>query len=241
MPDAPKLYTEFASWFHLLSRPEDYAEESTFAHSVLTGACARPTESLLELGAGGGNNAMHLKQYFRLTLTDVSAAMLESSRKINPQCEHIVGDMRTLRLGRKFDAVLIHDAIVYMLSEDNLRAAMQTAFEHCAPGGAVLIMPDYVRETFRPGVHHGGHDGDGRALRHFEWTFDPDPTDSTYTVDFVYMLREGNSPVRVETECHVYGIFSRDVWMNLLTEAGFNARTVNDPYGRAVFVGTRGL
>jgi len=35
--------------------------------------------------------------------------MLELSRTINPELEHLVGDMRTIRLGRTFDAVLIHD------------------------------------------------------------------------------------------------------------------------------------
>ena len=40
--------------------------------------------------------------------------MLELSRTLNPDCEHLEGDMRTLRLGRTFDAVLIHDAVMYM-------------------------------------------------------------------------------------------------------------------------------
>ena len=56
---------------------------------------------------------------------------------------------------------------------------MKTAFIHCKPGGAVLFMPDFVRERFRLRVHHGGHDGEGRSLRYLEWTFDPDPSDTT--------------------------------------------------------------
>jgi len=234
MYDIPKLYGELSSWFHLLTRPEDYVEEAEFATSLLS-----PAAEVLELGAGGGNNAFHMKKNFQMTLTDVSNDMLENSRRINPECEHAVGDMRTLRLGRTFDAVFIHDAICYMTNLDDLRAALQTAAEHCRPNGIVLVMPDCVRETFRPGVHHGGHDGVGRSLRYFEWTFDPDPADSTYTVDFVYLLREGNSPVRVVHDEHIEGLFSRDAWLQCLRESGFaGARVIPDPWDREVFVGS---
>ena len=239
MSESPKLYVELASWFHLLSRPEDYSEEAEFAAKLLPDA-AGPLRTVLELGAGGGNNAFHLKHHFKMTLTDVSAAMLENSRRINPECEHIVGDMKSLRLNRQFDAVFIHDAVMYMLSEDELRSVFQTAAVHCRPGAALLVMPDYLKETFRAGVHHGGHDGDGRAMRYFEWTFDPDPNDATYTVDFVYLLREGAQPVRVVHDKHLEGLFARETWIRLLNAAGFSAvRCLPDEWGREVFLATR--
>jgi hypothetical protein len=85
-------------------------------------------------------------------------------------------------------------------------------------------------------VHHGGHDGDGRAMRYFEWTLDPDPNDATYTVDFVYMLREGTQPVRVVHDPHVCGLFPREVWTQLLNAVGFTAvRILPDDWGREVF------
>jgi SAM-dependent methyltransferase len=233
-----KLYGKLADWYHLLTAPEDYAEEAEFARKTLvdTGGCSIAT--VLELGSGGGNNAFHLKSSFSMTLTDISEPMLAQSRKINPECEHIAGDMRTLRMGREFDAVFVHDALTYMTTPEDLSQCMATALAHCRRGGVALFMPDYVSERFVSGVHHGGHDGNGRSLRYFEWTFDPDPADRTYTIDFVIMLREGNSPVRVEHDHHVNGLFLRDEWIELLRKAGFaEARMVEDPYGREVFVG----
>jgi len=235
-----KLYSNLASWFHLLSAPKDYAEEAEFARKLLVEASSIPIETVLELGAGGGNNAFHLKSAFAMTLTDLSQPMLEESRRINPECEHIAGDMRSLRIGREFDAVFVHDALTYMTTREDLMQCVTTALVHCKSGGVALFMPDYVRERFVSGVHHGGHDGDGRSMRYFEWTFDPDPSDSTYTIDFVLLLREGDSPVRVEHDHHVNGLFSREEWLQCLREAGFTSpRMIEDPYNREVFVAQR--
>ena len=232
----PKLYGELASWFHLLSAPGDYAEEAEFARNLLVEASFKPPHTLLEVGSGGGNNASHLKMHFQMTLVDLSPAMLDLSRSLNPECEHLAGDMRTLRLGRVFDAVFIHDAIMYMTTEEDLRRCIETAFAHCAAPGAALFMPDVVRENFISLTTHGGHDGEGRRIRYIEWTFDPDPSDTTYTVDFAYLLREANGPVRVVHDQHVFGIFSKSEWLRFLRDAGFAPRIVADPWGREVFI-----
>ncbi len=151
---------------------------------------------------------------------------LAVSRLLNRECEHIEGDMRTLRLGRQFDRVFVHDAVCYMTTSADLRSAMETAFLHCRPGGAALFAPDYVKETFRPGSDGGGHDGEGRALRYLEWMWDPDPDDTTYTVDYAYLLRDVDGSVRVEHDRHIEGLFPRSEWLRLLSEVGFSPRVV---------------
>jgi hypothetical protein len=103
---------------------------------------------------------------------------------------------------------------------------METAFVHCEPGGVALFAPDHVRENFSPSTDHGGHDGDVRALRYLEWTWDPDPADSTYLVDYAYVLKERDGSVRVEHDRHVEGLFARTDWLKWLSEAGFEPRVV---------------
>jgi len=235
-----RLYSELAPWFHLLTHPKDYIEEADFIARVLDAVAAGEVRTVLELGSGGGNNASHLKGRFDLTLTDVSEEMFELSRSLNPGCEHVQGDMRTLRLGREFDAVLAHDAVSYMTSEDDLRAAIETAAAHLRPGGAALFLPDATREIFREGVETGGHDGDdGHSLRYLHWTRDDDPEDDTYQVDFVVLVREPGQPTRAVHELHVEGLFSEDGWRRLLVEAGLEPveHGVDDPHAgeRAVF------
>ena len=220
----PKLYQELADWWPVLSTPEDYAEEAAFYRQALLDASQREVRTLLELGSGGGNNASHLKAHFEMTLVDLSEGMLAVSRALNPECEHIQGDMRTVRLGRQFDAVFIHDAIEYMTSEADLRAALQTAYEHLRPGGAALFAPDHTRETFKPSTDHGGHDRPPRSLRYLQWTWDPDPSDDSYLFLMVYALRSGDEQVRVVEDMHHCGVFGHQVWLRLLAEVGFQPR-----------------
>lgn len=237
MSDLPKLYGELAPWFHLLSAPADYAEEAGIARNLLIEASATPPVTLLELGSGGGNNASHMKAHFQMTLVDLSERMLDLSRKLNPECEHVQGDMRSLRFGRVFDVVFVHDAVMYMTTEEELRQTIETAFVHCKPGGVALFMPDVVRETFVSLTTHGGHDGEDRGIRYIEWTFDPDPSDTMYTVDFACLLRDGRGPVRVVHDHHVFGLFPRETWLAISRDVGFEPRLVADPWDREVFVG----
>jgi SAM-dependent methyltransferase len=235
-----KLYDELADWWPLFSAPEDYGEEGAFFARVLTEACTLAPRTVLELGSGGGNNALYLKSKFEMTLVDLSSQMLAVSRKLNPECEHREGDMRAVNLGRTFDAVFVHDAIAYMTSEADLSAAIRTAYRHCRAGGVVLFVPDCVRETFAAKTTHGGHDGvDGRSLRYLMWSVDPDPTDTTYRTDFAIVLRDARGDTRVVHDSHIEGVFPRGEWMRLLRAAGFEPSILNDEWGRDVFVARR--
>jgi SAM-dependent methyltransferase len=242
--DAVKMYRELAGWWPLLSAPEEYAEEAAFYRRALIDAAELEIGTVLELGSGGGNNASHLKRWFELTLVELAPAMLAVSRGLNPECEHVHGDMRTVRLGREFDAVFVHDAVCYMTSEADLRRAMETAFIHTRPGGAALFAPDHVRETFQTGTDHGGADGDGRALRYLEWTWDPDAADDSYTVDYVLVMRDREDAVRVEHDRHVEGLFPRAVWLRSLAAVGYRPAALLFQHSDVerpldVFVGTR--
>jgi SAM-dependent methyltransferase len=168
-----------------------------------------------------------MKAHCALTLVDLSPAMLAVSRALNPECEHAQGDMRSVRLERIFDAVFVQDAVCYLTTERDLAAAIETAYVHCAPGGAALFAPDYVRENLvAPTSDHGGSDGPDRGIRYLEWVTDPDPDDTTYVVDYAFLLREPDGSVHVEHERHVEGVFPRATWLRLLADAGFEPRAV---------------
>jgi SAM-dependent methyltransferase len=234
-----------AEWWPILSAPEDYVEEAAFYQNAILGASTRPAQTLLELGSGGGNNASHLKKRFDMTLVDISPGMLAVSKALNPECNHLIGDMRTLRLESTFDVVMIHDAIVYMTTEEDLRSAMKTAYIHCKPGGVALFAPDHTHETFRSSTDHGGHDRDQRSLRYLEWTWDPNPDDNQYQFYMVYLIREGPELVQAVLDKHNCGLFSNSDWLKLLSEVGFQPRLIPfehsqvEPGSAPVFLGIK--
>ena len=230
MTERHRFYGDLAPWWPLISAPEDYAEEAAFAASLLRTTTAAPRgqrPTLLELGSGGGNNAFHLKAEFDLTLVDLSPEMVAVSQRLNPECPHHVGDMRTIRLDREFDAVFVHDAVEYMTSEEDLRSAVRTVYAHCRPGGVAVLVPDDIVENFTPSTECGGHDApDGRGVRYLSWTTDPDPTDVTSTTEYAFLLRQDDGTVSLAQDTHVLGLFPRELWIGVLTDAGFSARSV---------------
>jgi len=234
-----KLYGELAGWWPVFSDPKEYRREAMHVIRVLRGSAKPAPRTVLELGSGGGNSAVHLKKRFDLTLVDLSPQMLKVSRKLNPECEHVKGDIRTIRLGRTFDAVFVHDAICHMTTEADLRRVLETAFEHCGPGGVALFVPDFVRETFTEGTDVGGSDAPRKGVRFLQWIVDPDPNDTTYLVDFAILLRGRRGEVRVAHDRHVLGLFPRATWMRLLRETGFAAAVVRDDEMRDIFLGRR--
>ena len=243
-PSEYRFYGDLAAWWPLISPVEEYAEEAGMIASVLRDH-VDPLRTVLELGSGGGHNAWHMKTGFAMTLVDLSPAMLAASRAINPECEHLEGDMREVRLGRTFDAVFVHDAIDYMTTESDLRRAMESAFLHCRPGGVALLVPDHTAEAFEPDADHDGRDGaDGRAVRYLEWSTDPDPRDTWIVTEYVFVLRQPDGSVEVAHETHRTGLFPHDDWLRLLNEVGFEASaipeiTTEDRTPRELFIGRR--
>lgn len=246
-----RLYDEFAHLWPVISPPEDYAEESEHWCTALRDRLGPGLRRILELGCGGGHLLSHLTGDFEAEAVDLSPQMLAISRKLNPGVAHHLGDMRTVRLPGNFDAVVAHDAISYMLTEEDLRAVFATARAHLRLGGVFLAAPDLVRDTFRPRVLHWPgrppSTPDGPTVTVEEHIRDPDPADTVIESLFVYTIVE-NGVTRVEEDLHLSGLFPIATWMRLLQEAGFDPEVLplpgdGDSCGetlfRAVFRGQR--
>ena len=179
--------------------------------------------SLLHLGCGGGHHDYHLRRHFAVTGVDRSPAMLALARRLNPGVIYRTGDLREVRLGEAFDAVVLFDAVAYMCSPDDLRAAFETAFAHLRPGGVFLTVVEVTPQKFRQNrtwtsVHTAGD----TEIVMVENVYDPDRSDTTYEVIFLYLIRRKGRLV-TETECHTCGIFPLRTWLDLLTAVGFAA------------------
>jgi len=214
------IYDTYVDWYPLLDPREDHAEECAefVSHfdSVLGGAPA----TLLELGGGAGNNATFMKLRFDTTVTDLSPKMLALSEEANPDCTHVVGDMRTMRLERTFDAVLIHDAIGHITTRADVLAALTTARVHLQEGGVLLLVPDCVRESFEESTDDDASEADGLGLQFIVRCWDPDPDDDMFRTDYAFLLRDGGGVHAVHMS-HEESLLSVDTWRQLLEAAGF--------------------
>jgi SAM-dependent methyltransferase len=216
-----RLYSELAWLMPLLTPPGEYAEEAQHWRTILCERLGPGRHRLLELGVGGGHNLSHLTAGFDAVAVDLSPAMLDLCRQLNPAVELHCGDMRAIRLERQFDAVLIHDAISYMTSEDDLRAAFDTAAAHLRPGGVFITSPDYIADEMRlPRTESRTHAEGATELTYFEFTYDPDPEDTCIETLMTYLIRTPDG-LRIEHDRHLTGLFPRAAWLRLMAQAGF--------------------
>jgi SAM-dependent methyltransferase len=245
--DLPRLYGDLAELWPLISPPSDYAAEMAVIRQLLDehlgSAEAAAPKRILELGAGGGHGLWHLADDFDCTAVDLAPAMLAHCHELNPDMETHVGDMRSVRLEKKFDVVLIHDAIDYMTTARDAQDALQTAAVHLDVGGLLIVVPTYVRETFVQ--HELAHDHQQVGpveLTYFSYVHDPDPHDTAIELVLVYLIGGDDAavPLRIEHDRHVCGLFATDAWLDMIKEVGFTAETrPNCDAAGTVLVGVR--
>jgi SAM-dependent methyltransferase len=218
-----RFYSDLARLWPVVSPPSHYAGEARHWRDAIRSHLGPGRHHLLELGVGGGNNLSHLTSEFDATALDLSDAMMANSRRLNPAVAHHVGDMRSARLSRTFDAVIAHDAISYLTSEDDLRRTFATAAAHLRPGGLFVCAPDWYRETFAPTASAHGPRGEDPEVTMFEHAFDPDPADTTIQVPLATWLHlldgAGFEPGRRPYPVHPDG---REAWLltGVLREPG---------------------
>ncbi len=222
------MYDEFAHLWAQISAPEDYAEEVAELREVmfdlLQGGPGPYRPTVLEMGVGGGNSLSHMTGFVDAVATDISPEMLEISKRLNPSAEHVVGDMRSMRLNRTFDAVIVLDAISYMLTENDLRQTFETARAHLEPGGIFIAGPDWMKGiTAVPNL--SCKLGKAGELSYTEFVHDPVPGDTEVELIFNFYLTQQDGTVRVEEDRHKHGFFPLETWLLTMREAGFESGT----------------
>ncbi len=248
-----RMYDDFAHLWPLISHHSDYEMEARYWRDALLAELGNRRLSILEFGVGGGNNLHHIlypgcdgimsddaacngahmgtdRPSHDAVVVDPSSKMLANCKLLNPSVEQHIGDMRTARLDRKFDAVLIHDAVCYLLSEDDIIATLDTARAHIRDGGVLIMAPDWYTETY-PGTRldAGIRRDVSPEFASIEYDHDPDPDDTTLESVFIYIIKNDDGSVRVEEDRHITGIFSIHTWLALMERAGFSSKRAPYP------------
>ena len=217
----PRLYSDLVWLWPLWEDLDDYRIQCDFYTRMIREYSRREPRTLLVVGCGGGKTSHFLKQHFSVTGLDISVAMLEQARKLNPECEFVPGDMRDFDLGRRFDGVLIDDGIAYLTSREELLAAFGCARRHLSPGGVMLTGPDMTSDDFEQNQTYVTSVRRGKLdLTFIQHYYDPDPSDTTIEAMMLYLIRE-KGELRVERDLHIVGLFPHSLWLETLSEAGF--------------------
>ncbi len=216
-----RLYKDLSWLWPIISPPETYVDEGEILIEKIKEYGGDSAKTVLNMGCGGGHLDWVLKKAFEVTSIDISRDMMALAKKLNPEVEYLYGDMRTVRMGRLFDAVVLHDAVIHMINMDELKSAFRTAYEHLKSGGFVVTYVEEWPEHFvqnRTAVSN--HEKDGIEVTFIENNYDPDPSDSNYECTLVYLIRR-QGRLEIETDRMTLGIFPVADWIEAMQVAGF--------------------
>ncbi len=154
----------YAGQYDLLYSDKDYKAECDLLEEVFHRYANGPVRTILDLGCGTGNHAFPLaRRGYQVTGVDRSEEMLlRAERKATSHPEPLpgrvpsfrLGDVRSLDLDCRFDAVLMMFAVLgYQLGNDDVLAALETVRRHLRPGGLFVCDVWYGPAvlTVRPG------------------------------------------------------------------------------------------
>lgn len=213
-----RLYGDRAFLWDILTPKDVYFEEASLYWTLLNEGRGKPIQRMAELGSGGGYLAQHFTDVDELILVDRSQEMIALSEERNPTAQHLCADMCHVDFGAPVDAVLIHDAVMYLSERSQLLDCLHNIRRQLRPDGRVLIIPDLLKDTFFEHIQTGEVADEYHHVHLTEWRWVPHDADAWFNVAFSVMLKKGDE-VESIFEVHKMGCFSYSEWLHLFKEA----------------------
>jgi SAM-dependent methyltransferase len=142
------VFGSYSDYYDLLYQDKDYAAEAKHVNEVLQ-RYLPGGQSILELGCGTAAHAVHLiRNGYDIHGVDVSEAMLARAEKNKKNLDSSlsrclsfsIGDIRNVRLGSTYDAVIaLFHVISYLPKNEDIRAVLYTVRSHLRKDGIFIF------------------------------------------------------------------------------------------------------
>ena len=149
MSDSP-VFEAYSGYYDLLYQDKDYEGEVKYIDSLLQTYGVSGCRELLEFGSGTGKHGRLLAEKgYNIIGIELSDSMVQKAQKTDGfTCQQ--GDVRTISLGRSFDAVIaLFHVVSYQTTNADVQAVFQRATEHLQVGGLFVFDVWYS-----PAVYH---------------------------------------------------------------------------------------
>jgi SAM-dependent methyltransferase len=143
-----RVFDAYARYYDLLYADKDYAAEARYVDSHIREHVPR-AKRILELGSGTGAHAEHLSRMgYCVHGIDTSERMVARSleriarlpTEVAEGLTFDIGDVRSVRSGQHYDAVIsLFHVVSYQSRNSDLDATFATAAAHLQPGGLFLF------------------------------------------------------------------------------------------------------
>ena len=135
----------YADIYDSVYRGKNYEDECNLLHKLFNNFKEGNITSVLDLGCGTGNHSIHLAaKGYEVSGVDRSDEMLDLARlkakerdlPVNFYC----GDIKTIDLGKKFDAVIVMFAVLgYQSTNEDVIQTLKNIRRHLRAGGLLIF------------------------------------------------------------------------------------------------------
>jgi SAM-dependent methyltransferase len=238
------MFTQSAAFYDRIYTAigKDHAAEARALATLIRAALPGAT-TLLDVGCGTG---LHLAEFerqgFACRGVDADINMVTLARGREPELQVDLGDMRTLDLGERFDAVTALFAVLaYARTKDHLLESVARLAVHVKPGG-ILIAEGFIPFAQFVAGRQTALLIDDADLKICRMSMSRQ-VGRIAILDFHYLVGTPQRGIERLFERHELGLFEAADYRAAFEAAGLTFVEVDVPeigFGRQVFVGRRG-
>lgn len=219
------LYQSLAKYYDKIYKWKDYKKEVDFLEWLFKRFKLKVND-ILEVACGTGAHTVLLKERgYSILGIDINKEMLDVAKEKIKDVEFIQGDMRKLKLRRKFDCILcLFSSVAYNQNYDELEQTLKNFYNHLKEKGILVFDNGFFKDTFVEGYSRiDVVDEKDLKLARFSSS---QKLEKNFKIVFAYILKE-NGKLDFDLDEHIVGMFEIKKVKKLMEKIGFRTIIFN--------------